>query len=320
MGVRRTMAKKISFDFIRNRKIYFIFSGCLVALILIFSLIFGVKLDIQFKGGTIVTYTYSGTIDNGAVKSLAEETIGQKVTVNMKDALQGENSFEVVLVEDKGLSADKQSELTDALSSKVADNKITLLSNTSVDPVIGHEFFAKSLVAVGFAALILVIYIALRFKKISGWSAGVMAIIALLNDLITVFGVFVVFRIPLDYNFIAVLLTILGYSVNDTIVIFDRIRENNRLYGKNLGRHELVNNSINETLTRTINTTVTTLTAMIVVSVVSLIMGVSSIMSFAFPMTIGLISGTYTTICLAGPMWVTWQDYKEKKGWGRKKK
>ena len=320
MGVRRTMAKKISFDFIRNRKIYFIFSGCLVALILIFSLIFGVKLDIQFKGGTIVTYTYSGTIDNGAVKSLAEETIGQKVTVNMKDALQGENSFEVVLVEDKGLSADKQSELTDALSSKVADNKITLLSNTSVDPVIGHEFFAKSLVAVGFAALILVIYIALRFKKISGWSAGVMAIIALLNDLITVFGVFVVFRIPLDYNFIAVLLTILGYSVNDTIVIYDRIRENNRLYGKNLGRHELVNNSINETLTRTINTTVTTLTAMIVVSVVSLIMGVSSIMSFAFPMTIGLISGTYTTICLAGPMWVTWQDYKEKKGWGRKKK
>ncbi len=314
------MAKKISFDFIRNRKIYFIFSGCLVALILIFSLIFGVKLDIQFKGGTIVTYTYSGTIDNGAVKSLAEETIGQKVTVNMKDALQGENSFEVVLVEDKGLSADKQSELTDALSSKFADNKITLLSNTSVDPVIGHEFFAKSLVAVGFAALILVIYIALRFKKISGWSAGVMAIIALLNDLITVFGVFVVFRIPLDYNFIAVLLTILGYSVNDTIVIYDRIRENNRLYGKNLGRHELVNNSINETLTRTINTTVTTLTAMIVVSVVSLIMGVSSIMSFAFPMTIGLISGTYTTICLAGPMWVTWQDYKEKKGWGRKKK
>jgi len=75
----------------------------------------------------------------------------------------------------------------------------------------------------------------------------------------------------------------------------------------------LVNNSINETLTRTINTTVTTLMAMIVVSIVSLAMGVDSIMSFAFPMTIGLISGTYTTICLAGPLWVTWQDYKEKK-------
>jgi len=307
------MAKK-KIDFIGNKKIYFIFSVCLIAVILLCALIFGVKLDIQFKGGTIVTYTYaSGTMNSDDIKAVAEETIGERVTVNMKDALQGENSFEIVLVEDRGLSAEAQAELTQSIESRFAENGVALLSNDSVDPVIGREFFAKSMVAVCFAAVVLILYIALRFRIISGWSAGVMAIIALLNDLLTVFGVFVIFRIPLDYNFIAVLLTILGYSVNDTIVIYDRIRENRRIYGKDMDRHTLVNNSINETLSRTINTTITTLIAMITVSIVALAMGVDSILSFAFPMTIGLISGTYTTICLTGPLWVTWQDYKEKR-------
>lgn len=311
---------KRQFDFIGNRKIYFIISGCLVAVILLCSVIFGVKLDIQFKGGTLVNYTYTGSIQADEIRTVAEGAVGAAVSVNMKDALQGENSFEVVLVEDRGLSAEAQENLTTSLEEHFSGNQIALLSNDSVDPVIGREFFAKSMVAVGFAAVVLVLYIALRFRLISGWSAGVMAIVALINDLITVFGVFVIFRIPLDYNFIAVLLTILGYSVNDTIVIYDRIRENRRIYGDRLDRHTLVNNSINETLSRTINTTITTLTAMIVVSIVALIMGVESILSFAFPMAIGLISGTYTTICLTGPLWVVWQDYKEKKGIGKKKK
>ncbi len=307
------MANKRQFDFIGKKKYFFIFSSVLIAVILACSFIMGVKLDIQFKGGTLVTYSYEGTLDSASIKELTERVIDKRVSVNMKDGLQGMNSFEIVLTEDEGLSAEKQSELTTMLESAYANQKVALLSNSSVNPIIGKEFFAKSMVAVGFAALVLVIYIAFRFKKISGWSAGVMAVAALLNDLITVFGVFVIFRIPLDYNFIAVLLTILGYSINDTIVIYDRIRENNRLYGKSLSRAELVNNSINETLSRTISTTISTLIAMVTITVVALVMHVDSIMSFAFPMTIGLISGTYTTICLAGPLWVTWQDHKEKK-------
>lgn len=314
------MAEKKRFDFIGKKKYFFIFSICLVAVILICSFVMGVQMDIQFKGGTIITYQYSGDVDTAEVKQLAEDTIGRQVNVNLKAGFQGENSFEIVLADNSGLEAERLSALTGALEEQYAENELVLLSNTSVNPTMGKEFFAKSMVAVCFAGVVLVIYIALRFKKISGWSAGVMAIVALLNDLITVFGVFVIFGIPLDYNFIAVLLTILGYSVNDTIVIYDRIRENNRLYGKTLDRRTLVNNSINETLSRTINTTVTTVMSMLVVSIVALAMGVDSILSFAFPMTIGLISGTYTTICLAGPLWVTWQDYKDKKGIGKGKK
>lgn len=307
------MAKKKYFDFIGKKKIFFLFSSCLMVVILLCTLIFGVEMDIQFKGGTLITFTYDGEMSAADIKGTTESILGQGVAVNMKGGIQGKDSFEIVLTEDQSLEAEKLDELSAQLKETYTDNNLELLNNTSVEPTIGRELFAKSMVAVSFAAVVLIIYIALRFKKISGWSAGVMAIIALLNDLITVFGVFVIFRIPLDYNFIAVLLTILGYSVNDTIVIYDRIRENNRLYGKTMDRNTLVNNSINETLTRTINTTVTTLIAMISVTVVSLVMGVDSIMSFAFPMTIGLISGTYTTICLAGPLWVTWQNHKEKK-------
>lgn len=307
------MAEKKQINFIGKKKIFFIFSACLAAAIIICTVVFGVKLDIQFKGGTIVTFTYEGSLDAAAVETLTESTIGKQVSVNLKGGIQGKDSFEIVLVDDEGLSADKLTALTTELEKGFADNSLELLSNSSVEPTIGRELFSKSLVAVFFAAIVLVIYIALRFKKISGWSAGVMAIVALLNDLLTVFGVFVIFQIPLDYNFIAVLLTILGYSVNDTIVIYDRIRENNRLYGKTLDRNTLVNNSINETLTRTINTTISTLIAMVVVCIVSACMGVTSIWSFAFPMSIGLISGTYTTLCLAGPLWVTWQGHKDKK-------
>ena len=306
------MAEKRNIDFLGKRKIFFIFSSCLIAVILLCSFIFGVKMDIQFKGGTLISYAYSGEIKSGDIQSAAKEVMGMDVSITFKTGLNGKANFEIVSLGNQGITAEKLNELTTKLEETFAANELEFLSNSSVDPVMGKEFFAKSMVAVVFAGVVLVIYIALRFKKISGWSAGVMAIIALLNDLITVFGVFVIFRLPLDYNFIAVLLTILGYSVNDTIVIYDRIRENNRLYGKTMDRHTLVNNSINETLTRTINTTVSTLIAMVCIVIVAFAMNVTSIVSFALPMAIGLISGTYTTLCLAGPLWVTWQDRKDK--------
>lgn len=306
------MFKNSHFDFIGKRKIFFSISCTLIALIALISVVFGVEMDIQFKGGTIITYSYDGTIIDKEVKDIAEKAIGTSVSVKLKAGINGKDSFDISLTELRGLEAEKLTALTDALESKYA-GQISLLSNASVNPSIGKEFFLKSLVAVGFAALILIAYIGLRFKKISGWSAGVMAVAALFHDVIIVFGTFVIFRMPLDYNFIAVILTILGYSINDTIIIYDRIRENKRLYGKNLSTEQLVNNSINETLARTINTTTSTLIAMIVISVVALLSGVNSILSFSFPMIIGMLSGTYSTVFIAGPLWVQWQNHKAKK-------
>lgn len=301
------------FNFIGAKKISLSVSAALIAVILLCSLIFGVRLSVQFSGGTIVTYTYEGEINAGAIQSVAKDTVEKELSVNMKAGISGLDSFEIVLDEKEGLDSELQAKLDAALAEKFADNNVTFLSNSTVNPTIGSEFFIKSLVAIGFAAVLIVIYVAFRFKKISGWSAGVMALVALLHDVLIAFGVFVMFRIPLDFNFVAVVLTILGYSINDTIIIYDRMRENQRLYGSSMTREQLANRSINETLSRTVNTTITTLFAIAMICIVAVISNVESILSFSFPLLIGMISGTYSTIFIVCPLWCMWQAHKDKK-------
>jgi len=300
------------YDFVGNKKIFFGISGVLIAIIVIASLVFGVLLDVKFKGGAIITYSCNEKIDNAELEKFVEQTINEDVRIDEKNGINGKDSLDIVFAGSNGLSAEKQTTLTKALTEKYG-NKLEFLTNASVDPTIGKEFFLKCLIAVAVASFILVAYIGFRFKKMGGLSAGVTAVLALVHDVIMVFGTFVIFRIPLDDNFIAVVLTILGYSINDTIVIYDRIRENKRLYGKTLTTDQLVNNSINESMTRTLNTSIATLSTMIIVCIVAVLSGVNSIVSFAFPMIIGMISGTYSTIFIAGPLWVMWQNHKKKK-------
>lgn len=303
---------KFNFDFIKNRKIFFIISGVLIVFCLLSTFIFGAKLDIQFKGGTIITYLYENDIDTAAFEADAEEAlggIGVKTTVGT-DFNTGKNNIQLSLLSNSGLTADKQIVLTNALEEKYAANNLELVESTDVSPSAGKEFFSKCLVAAAFAAIILIIYIAVRFKNIGGWLAGVCAIIALFHDIIIVYGTFVIFGMEIDANFMAVVLTILGYSVNDTIVIYDRIRENKNLYKDNMSLAELTNLSTNQSLTRSINTSITTIMAMLVVTIVAMVYGVESIISFSFPMMIGLVSGTYSTICIAGPLWVWLEERK----------
>ena len=218
------------------------------------------------------------------------------------------------MLSNSGLTADKQILLTNTLTEKYADNNLELIESTDVSPSAGKEFFSKCIVAAVFAAIVLIIYIAVRFKNIGGWLAGVCAVAALLHDIIVVYGTFIVCGMEIDANFMAVVLTIFGYSINSTIVIYDRIRENQKLYGKKFSLGELTNLSVNQSMTRSINTNVTTVSAMIVISIVAMVYGVNSIISFSFPMTMGLISGAYSSTCIAGPLWVWLEEKKAGKG------
>ena len=128
-----------------------------------------------------------------------------------------------------------------------------------------------------------------------------------------VFGTFVLLRTPLDGNFIAAMLTILGFSINDTVVVYDRIRENRALMGKKTPFEELVNHSVNQSARRTIITTVTTVMALGVMCVVSKLYGLDSIFTFAFPLMMGMLSGVYTSLCVSTSAWVLWNDRKSKK-------
>ena len=177
----------------------------------------------------------------------------------------------------------------------------------------GKEFLKKCLVAVVFASVIMIVYIGLRFRKIGGASAGVVSVIALLHDILVAYGVFVLLGFTINDNFIAVVLTILGYSINDTIVIYDRIRENKHYYGDKMKLGELVNMSINQCLRRTVTTSLTTAMALLCICVVALMMNVNSILSFAVPMMVGVISGLYSSVFLSGSLWTLWQEKKAAK-------
>lgn len=299
------------FDFIGKKKIFFILSSSLIVLTILASLFMGVELDIQFKGGSIVTYGYTGELNLEDVASTIESTLGQQVSVQKNE---GETQMLLVtLADDSSLSIDSQSAMTDALTTAYPDSGIVLESSSNVNPVMGKEFFLKCLVAVAAASLLIVLFIGLRFRKIGGFSAGTMGVVALLHDVLIVFATFMLFRMPINDNFIAVVLTILGFSINDTIVIYDRIRENEKLYGGKKELGEIVNMSINQSLTRSIITSLCGVIVMVVVCVVALINNVTSILSFAIPMIFGMISGSYSTICIAGPLWVVWKNYRAKK-------
>ncbi len=301
-------------DFVGKKKIFFSISIALMAIILISTFIFGVNLAIEFKGGTLITYSYSGELDKGEFQSLVESTLGESVSLQESaDIRTGKNNLVISLASTSGISSEQQSALSQAVIERFADNELESVSISNVDASIGGEFLAKSLVAVAVASLLLVVYIALRFKRISGWSAGIFSVVALIHDVIIVYGVFLLFRISIDSNFMAVVLTILGYSINDTIVIYDRIRENRRTFGNKYNVRELVNRSVNQCLGRTINTTISSVLALAAISVITLIFHVDSIVSFAFPMMIGMASGVFSSVCLVPCLWVTWQEYSAKK-------
>lgn len=312
---------KKELNVVGKRKVFMIISACLIAATIVCSLIFGVEIDIQFKGGAIITYSYTGDLDKAKVEDTAEKVLNTSVNVQTQTDIATKSENVVIsLAGTKALTSDQQANLTDTLQKDYKDNNLQMVNIKNVDPTMGQEFFFKCLIAVGVAFLLMIIYIAFRFRKIGGWSAGVMGVIALLHDAIMVFATFVIFRIPLNDSFMAVILTILGYSINDTIVIYDRIRENEKITGGKQPIGQLVNSSINQTFGRTINTSVATIMAMVVVCIVALIFNVQSILTFAFPMIIGMISGVYSSICLSGPLWVMWQEHKLKKGKGKKNK
>ena len=306
-----------SFDFVGKRKIFYIISCALLAVAVVFSLVFGVNLDIQFKGGTIANYSYQGELDLDAFAKTVTDVTGVEASARgSKNAVTDEPNVMLTFASKEGLSADLQSDMTAKLQETFPDNAIEVVSINAVSPTMGKDFLLKSLVAVAFAALFMILYIALRFRKIGGWSAGVFAVVALLHDVAMIFATFIIFRMPLDDNFIAVLLVILGYSVNDTIVIYDRVRENmnnhvGRVSEENI--KDIVNLSINQTLSRTLNTSICTLIAMLVVCVLALVNNTESIIVFSFPLIIGIISGAYSSICLSGPLWVRWQQFKIRK-------
>lgn len=300
-------------NFIGNRKKFYTFSCALIAIVLVFCAVFGVKMDVEFKGGSMVTLSYEGDVDLPSLKSEIGSQLGQNdLTLQTGSDISGNQTLTVTLPGSQTLTTEQLDDMLTAINEAHPENNFEQNEVSNVNATIGKEFLFKSLVALVAACVLILAYVAFRFRKIGGFKAGSTAIVALLHDMFVVFGVFVILRIPLNGNFIAAVLTILGYSINDTVVIYDRIRENSALYSKKqMGLAELVNLSVNQSFSRSLMTSITTCLALGVVCVVSVIYRLDSIYTFAFPLLFGMVSGVYSTICIATPLWVDWKSKKK---------
>lgn len=290
-----------SFPFVKHKNKFFLLSGVLVAACigcLIFNKsdignIFNYGLD--FKGGT-VTEIYLEDKVGGSIVEDVNKLVKDTVGVEAQSAIvENENA---VIIQTEELSQDKREKLNKAIKEKyqLKDD----ISTESISGSVSDEMKSDAIIAVVIATICMLIYIAIRFRDIT---FGTSAVIALLHDVIIVILVYAAARISVGNTFIACMLTILGYSINATIVIFDRIRENKAAMSKSETLETVVNKSITQTLSRSINTTLTTFFMVLML----VILGVESIREFTIPLMVGIICGAYSSIFITGPLWYTFK-------------
>ena len=309
-------AEKKPVDFVGLRKRFLTISTCLMAAIVLCAVVFGVHLDTEFTGGAMITLSYEGSFTTADVQKTASAALDSTgLTLQTgENVATGDQTLKISMPGTETVTTEQVADLLDSLNESYPENHFEQLSLSNVSAAMGIKFLQKSLVAVVFALVLILLYIALRFKNIGGLTGGMMAVLALVNDLMVVFGTFVLLRTPLDGNFIAAMLTILGYSINDTVVVYDRIRENRALMGKKASFEELVNRSVNQSARRTLITTITTVMALGVLCIVAKLYGLDSIFTFAFPLMMGMISGVYTSLCVSTSAWMLWSERSPKSG------
>lgn len=298
---------KKTFPIVKNLRIFSIISAILIIVGLAGAILlpFGVNLfnmDIDFVGGTTMHFAVKKDLtatDLTEIATLFEKKTGSKVSPPQK---AGDGTE--VIVTSKDISTDIRSEIIKAMKDKYSLTDDDILSVSNVSPKIGEDLQRAAILSAIVAVFLMLIYITIRFEI----SSGISAVICLMHDLFVMLSIYIIFQIPLNLNFIAAALTILGYSINASIIVFDRVRENARL-AKREEFKEIVEKSLWQSMGRTINTTITTLLPIVMI----FILGVPSLKNFTLPLIVGIIAGAYSSIFLSGPIWVVIKNSTKKR-------
>lgn len=253
--------------------------------------------DIEFTGGTEMT-VHMGDVPNDEIVQVVKDVTGQS-NPQVQKLIGTEN----VTIKTQSMDSETRTELSKALKEKFSLTDDAILSIQDISGTISGEMQKTAAVAVIIACVAMLIYITIRFMDLK---MGVSSILALVHDVLIMLAFYAIFRIPVNNSFIAALLTVLGYSINATIVIFDRVRENKKLMGRS-STEEIINTSLYQTMRRSIYTSLTTLFAIGAVYV----FGVQSVKEFALPMMVGIISGAYSSVFLSGSIWYTLTGKKQ---------
>jgi preprotein translocase subunit SecF len=328
---------------LKYRKIYFTISGILVAISILSLIVFGLNLGIDFTGGSLLEVRIESPLGDTVTAMQIKEWLEAQTALNLGDVMV-QPTDKTFLIRLRNVSEQEHEEILNLLQtlgssiqtpskesapsvkvdggqippSNNSDVQITELRFESIGPVIGSELKRKALWQLLLVAVGIVLYIAWAFRKVSqlkekskiSWKFGLTALVTLLHDVIITLGVFAVLGkvlgVEIDNSFIAAILLVLGYSVNDTIVVFDRVRENliRNKYSQDLAG--IINHSISETIVRSLNTSTTTLLVLFAI----LIFGGSAIFYFILALIIGIAIGTYSSIFLASPMLYEWEKQR----------
>lgn len=299
-------------NFVGKKKIFFVISIVLVLGICLFALVGGIPWDLQFQGGTIATITYEGDVDHVELQGAIEESLGGRVALrDLQDAEAGTRSISISSA--TTVEADRFNSLVDTLNSQFSDHQFTLEEVHAVNAAFDTTFFVKGLAAVAVACLLVILYFALRFRKIGGWSAGLTAVLAALHNGVVALGILVLCRGPLNLYSFAAILAVLAYTAGSTAFLFDRVRENQQVYGKKISACELVNNSINQSLRGMVVSNAVVMVALAAVCVVAWVNQMAVVALILFPLLMGVAATLYTSTCIVGPLWAVWKGHGHSK-------
>lgn len=287
------MQLKKTFPFIKYQWIFIIISIVMAIACLAIMLVKGFNYGIDFKGGARLVYQFQESISEGEVKSVLKE-VGITGAEVVRYGEKADNRM-AIKVEKPEEHAELGADITKALEKKWGVGKASLQEEETVGPKVGKELRRKAWLAVIFAVILMLIYIGYRFDF--QFAPG--AVIALIHDVVITMGIFALLGKEFNLTILAALLTIVGYSINDTIIVFDRIRENRHGIGRDT-INDIVNASLNQTLSRTIVTSVTVLFVLVVI----FIKGGGALHNFAFALIVGITLGTYSSIFIASPCYI----------------
>jgi len=297
--------RNFNFNFIGKRNIWFIISLAVIIIgIAGYFLRGGFNLGIDFLGGSLIEVEFEKEVNVSEVREVMNELGYSSAILQMvkTDLVQTESNRFIIRIKAKELgepiSTEEKDQILDLLDERIGVVG-ELLQDRTVDPGFSRVLINNALIAIGISIAGILIYVWIRFE----FRFGAAAILALIHDVLVTLGIYAIFNREINTSTIAAILTIIGYSLNDTIVVFDRVRENTPLTGR-LGYSRVVNDSVNVTLSRSINTSLTTLFPVVLL----LILGTSALKDFALALTVGIITGTYSSIFFASPILVAWNN------------
>ncbi len=296
-------------NIIGKKKLYFWISFLMIVPGVVSLALFGLRPSIDFTGGSRLTFSFARFVDQSVIDDV--KTVFDEQSIEIVTSQPSENSL---IIRTKPLDEGSEQLVLTRLRKEYED--VGLEQFETIGPVIGQETTLNALYAILIASVMIVLYIAWSFRNIpkplSSFRFGLVAIFAVLHDVLLVVGIFSIlgyfYQIEIDSLFVTALLTVVGFSVHDTIVVFDRIRENLRL-SVSLPFEQVVNNSIIQTMVRSVNTSFTTLLVLLTL----FLFGGDSIRWFVFALFIGIASGTYSSIFTASPLLVVWENWDKKR-------